>query len=1229
MKVRTTRALTGVLAIAALAGALAQLTGGCQQNQVTVPVRSLNRSGRVSFVCLGPPLAQYPLLEQSPQVVERPLSECSGQQFTSPCQYESEDDAGDVDAGAPLIPHLYALVTQTTTGEIAVVDTNSYSNAVLDENPREPGSNFLHVGALPTGLVSTPGSVASFVGVAELGREGFFALPSSQVVWTQQPGADPDQGLVSESNGSAPDGGSDGGLATVSLPGIRPSIDTGFPDSCYGTGGSSPEYPRFDQPVPGLTSWPACYLGYAPGDMLLIPDPGTGSADGTGVRPSCDDNYVACDPNRNGKDPRCPAALPHCSATQGVCVKECRTDADCADTPFTPNCKGYDPKSESFGTCVEPSDLIASQDSHGGQPVRQKLVVTVPDLGGIAVIDADWLLARKPGTFDECKVERWLPLQFTGADHTGLAEQPAPPMGPACSNPIRIDPPLQSTYSPRPSGLSYADGTLYVADIGAPVIHVVDMHDVDAQGNPIVTPCNPVERAPLLPTSAEDPSRVVFASRVSVAQILTPEFPTASGMSSAAFKRYLYATDVDDASAMVFDVSAQSTTRRPLQRKHPEWNPFEPRDRVKFAAPPADIVVVQRDVPQIDPVTGVAQAGLLCNPDPAALPCPPSIGNVCDVGTKYRTTPDYTLGAGPGTLRGEFAFASLTSGKLAVIDVADFDAPCRGPVRGSVLAGCQADTPQPAGDPLNPATWLDSEQVTAGDLSCNTVDPLNPRDIFFEAIGVNAGNHVPSITTYPILYNADGSVFDTTKGTPPMMVATFPWNPPGVTTSPIPPACTDQVCDPHACGTTCDTLPGCPLQIYVGGVQTPLNLGSTGNPCASPAPGATYTMGAVGPNGVANTPAQSALVMNLEDPRAQIADQNWTVTFEGAIPGFESRVANLFSKVEPTGTCDPNSDVLCDSNSRFCDAGVLSQAAVADMLAAQGPNVQTTLKAADLADYVQITNDLADPSDQYWQTNTGTAFQNGKPPVCFPGDDPTASSYSHCLAVFGTTEVPELLPCRDFRILEAYQDHLELESRDPGQCVGTGFDLHKNSLVDVLKCCFPTPLTFTVRGGNQWMVVGDQSLFLHHVVADAGNGKCRNSCDPVFARRNGRVLETSSVPSNGVPDRVTDPSDPRYKLDPGNFGPSTSFINPMFRFAVVSGSAGPTPASDRDLAFHFATTGAFAPQLINLAIDGTSLITPQAVTYLSPTQEVVVTDGSFNGIIFVTLQGSSVSRSFF
>lgn len=1196
MRPGTARALTMLVMTAGVGGALAQLAGGCQQSPTLVPVRSLTASGQASFVCLAPP-GSTPL--------ELPLGDCTSQQFTSECQYYYEDDAGNVDAGSGLLPHLYGLVTQTLTGEVAVVDTSAAAGAVLDEDPSEPGANFLHVGAQPTGIVSTPAGVATFVGSADIDHAGIYAIPSTL---------------------------------------IRPSSSGAIPDTCIpGTGDAG------TVEAPSLTSWPACSLPAAPGDILLLDNPAL--LDGT-ERETCEGVYQAVDPTR---DP-----------------------------------------------------ISFKEDAQLTQRGRPKLVVTIPSAGGIAVFDAQDIFNRAPGSFDPCNMERWVPLKVDPSALQAIAAQPAPLKGTACTNAAPGQPAMKTSYSPRPSGMSWANGTLYVGDIGAPLIHVLEMS----------TPCNPVEREPLLPVSAENPERVVFAKRVSASLLNTPSF-----------KQYLYATDVEDASAMVFDVSVNSTTRRPLVRQHPEWNPFEPRDRVKFSAPPADILLVQRDVPVPDPVTGVAQSGVLCDPNPNALTCI-STSTQCDVGTSYRTSTDYTTGAGPLKLRGEFAFAALTSGKVAVIDVTDFDAPCRTPVTGSTLAGCG---PAAAG-PF----------VSSDELSCNIVATNEARGEFYNAVNVYAGNHVPGLQTFPLLYASDGSAVSGTAGvTPPLMVATLP--------ATIPATCT-QSCDPNQCGDTCDNLPGCPLELFVGGTLTPIDVqagvcntacapngdactrdadccgdalqatdsgvciggvcqsalclaeGATCDPSAPPlccsgnctgtstgpkcapstTPGAkSFLPGAIGQN--------NALALNLEDPRAQIANQNWQVTFEGPIPGFQERLVPIFSSIiQPGGT------VLVDPTSRFCDSGVLSEAAFTEMLADQPKGV--TLAARDLADYVQVVSDLPSVLDPYWNDGLRTVDAGVNPPLC---------TYAGCLSLFGTIDVPELDPRRDLRILKAFQDHVTLEVREtqPQPCLADGADCttapsgccagkdqctsdntcgHTISFTD-LACCFPADVQYTVRVGSQWNVVGTQSGFLHHVVADAASGECLNACDPTLSRLNGRLVES---PAGALP-----------ILDRGaqDIDPSPSFLNPMFRFGISAGvvacsttgtaaiddptcapgagcKAGvcitklydttsrctsaaacggsfpncdqgplgtvsskgtcfkwgpPQTVSQRDYNFRFSTNGAFAPLLVALSTDPTALVSPQSISYLVPTSELAVTDGALSGLIFVNLASPGVSRSYF
>ncbi len=66
----------------------------------------------------------------------RPLADCNATTVLAIDDYTT--DAGDGGTDKEL-PHLYALVTQTTRGEVAVIDTTSINNYVLDQDPSVPG----------------------------------------------------------------------------------------------------------------------------------------------------------------------------------------------------------------------------------------------------------------------------------------------------------------------------------------------------------------------------------------------------------------------------------------------------------------------------------------------------------------------------------------------------------------------------------------------------------------------------------------------------------------------------------------------------------------------------------------------------------------------------------------------------------------------------------------------------------------------------------------------------------------------------------------------------------------------------------------------------------------------------------------------------------------------------------------------------------------------------------
>src|SRR5690606_33782282 len=232
--------------VAAVA-ALAVFWAGCQDAPITLPLRSLERSGEVSFVCVNQSTSDAP---------GRAIDDCP--------------DFDDTDDGSEL-NQLLALVTQTARGEVAVVDLSR--GRVEDVDPGSPGFNFLPIGAQPTGIASTPGGQATFVGVGELGREGIFALPSSCI-----------------------------------------------------------DRPTADQPPRDLSTWSACALPVAPGEMRVLVDPP--AADGS-QRASCNGDEVSGDP----------------ALQQG---RSCAADLSLETAP----------------------------------PGRRKLLVTLPDWGEVWVLDA-------------------------------------------------------------------------------------------------------------------------------------------------------------------------------------------------------------------------------------------------------------------------------------------------------------------------------------------------------------------------------------------------------------------------------------------------------------------------------------------------------------------------------------------------------------------------------------------------------------------------------------------------------------------------------------------------------------------------------------------------------------------------------------------------------------------------------------------------------------------------
>jgi hypothetical protein len=345
-------------------------------------------------------------------------------------------------------------------------------------------------------------------------------------------------------------------------------------------------------------------------------------------------------------------------------------------------------------------------------PGSRKLLVTLPDTGDVAILDAQELVDRPAGSFRACNIERLvhlgidlpavLPQQRTpqGGWPPGVAED-----GSVCALTQFPSATTGSGYVAHPTRLAHdpQSGLLYVADDQAPVIHVID----------VTSPCRPTQREPLLPMSADDPWRVVTTRALSLSPTTTDG------------KRFLYAVDGREGSLMVFDVSLGSTDRTPLMRPYPDRNPYRPKDRLAFAVPVREVAFVSLDNPIGDAVSGSAPWGTQCDPDLLSG----------GLGVGYRTASDYSYGAGPKSLRGIFGAALLTSGQIAFIDVDDFDAPCRRPQQ---LGACPRET-------------FGNYEAATGEVSCNVVERNDERNAAYMLTGQVSGARMPGLQAYPTL----------------------------------------------------------------------------------------------------------------------------------------------------------------------------------------------------------------------------------------------------------------------------------------------------------------------------------------------------------------------------------------------------------------------------------------------------------------------------------------------
>ena len=779
----------------------------------------------------------------------------------------------------------------------------------------------------------------------------------------------------------------------------------------------------------------------------------------------------------------------------------------------------------------------------GGPVGRRKLIVSLPDLGQLAVLDAQSVLDARAGEFPDCQVEQYLPLAVDVP--AGVAQTLPPDLQTTCGEVPAPTAPPASRRPPQPAGFALADNRLYVADQAAPVIHVIDT----------TSGCELKELAPLLPMSLREPEREVTTRRVAVSP-LTPKG-----------KRYLYAIDGGDqrgASVMAFDVSPDATDPTPIVRRGSPELPGEKPDRLALGSSARDVTFAYRDLPYVDE-TGVAEFGTLCDPNPALASDDP--------GALARPNSESTAGARPGLLRGLFGFVLLTDGRIGVVDVEDFDAPCRRPAQANLsevpdFRGCANDT-------LTSFALGDGKLTVTNEVSCRAVEEHRFRSARLAVNDADLGVRAPALRSFPRLSLPASAANDQIEDRPRLLGVPFS----NASTAPA----------------------GQPLvtEVFVG--STRYSTDGTGEQLP------------IDPNSRDSELLQTlhSMVLPPLEPRAYASDDTVSLTYEGS---YSDRVAGFLSS---DGT-------LRDPSLSFCGAGVYDLATMADyantVLGLDDEAAQAF--AAQHADYVQITSALPSEDDSYWR---------GK------GD-----LRRRCASKFGPDDVEELAPARDFRIDQAFGDHLRLSLGAPPAAPS------EEDTMQFAAACFPIAIKYKLRTGKHWALVHASSGFNHDVVESGADRACVRSCNPLKKWAKSRAFEISSDLDHCRPpqsdmsvDAELDPLDQRVGcalpgeeacvfnqdeaagVQPGGPGSECIFDGLTERFALYRGRE----PSVRDSQFQWQTTGGFIPLVMSLAaVSSSSSVSPQSIQFLRQPEVMAVVDGSSLGLSLFSLDTFEVTN---
>ena len=386
------------------------------------------------------------------------------------------------------------------------------------------------------------------------------------------------------------------------------------------------------------------------------------------------------------------------------------------------------------------------------------------------------------------------------------------------------------------------------------------------------------------------------------------------------------------------------------------------------------------------------------------------------------------------------------------------------------------------------------------------------------------------------------------------------------------------------------------------------------------------------------SPGVPGVRLSLDDPTAHI-DQDWTVTFEGVLPGADQtrdrrhHDRRLSLADPPTGTqADAPGPATGLSTPGYCSLGIedwtLGQAR-AEAIEAKNPADAWT------SDYIEITDDLLPEDVQYW----------GQPSACWDSSLSSAQRpVQRVLDAFGAngtdagaTGVGTLADTylrATSRSSTPYDDHLVLGrfGWDPRSRRGRDHDARRRRarpeqrpVPEDRPVLLPPP--GRLQGAHRRRV-GDRRDERHQFAPPRArrrpDGSCTLSCDTQDALLNGRLLDTPrstaraarAMPTDELRERrTTGPPPQRLSTRCGTRCSRSTCRRPVARCPT-----GRTRSTARDLQWHFSVRGGFDPLTLSITQGGQRRRRARSrCDFIEPLGRLAVVDGEQQGLVVFDL----------